>query len=145
MSFFDTLGASMEGAGNAISKKAKDFSETARINGEIGKRETRKNDCFRSAGEIVYHARKNGEEPNLDEVIQEIDRLETEIVGLREELRGLKGTIVCPGCGIEIERNASFCPNCGTSIPKGNLCANCGAVLDEGAKFCVNCGQKVGE
>ncbi len=49
----------------------------------------------------------------------------------------------CPSCNAEINTNAKFCPECGTSIPAKKFCSNCGKELSSNAKFCPECGQKV--
>lgn len=49
----------------------------------------------------------------------------------------------CTNCGIELNENMKFCPNCGSSIPVKKVCTNCGTELIEGMKFCHNCGASV--
>lgn len=55
--------------------------------------------------------------------------------------------IKCNGCNNEIDKNAKFCPECGTkvevvqAIPK--FCSECGTKSDGKAKFCLNCGNKL--
>ena len=59
----------------------------------------------------------------------------------------------CPYCGDEIDKDAKFCPHCGSNIAEktqdaqniqeNKNCPNCGTELPIEAKFCASCGQKV--
>jgi len=49
----------------------------------------------------------------------------------------------CPNCETPLQKNARFCPECGTNLQAKTTCANCGAKLTPGNKFCSECGQKV--
>lgn len=49
----------------------------------------------------------------------------------------------CPNCEKPLEKNAKFCPECGTKLHTSDKCSECGAKLTKGAKFCPECGQKV--
>ncbi|MHA1509200.1 MAG: zinc-ribbon domain-containing protein, partial [Promethearchaeota archaeon] len=56
----------------------------------------------------------------------------------------------CPYCGDEIDKDAKFCPHCGSNIAEKTQdikdtknCQNCGNELPIEAKFCASCGQAV--
>lgn len=48
---------------------------------------------------------------------------------------------VCPACGAENDKDATFCKKCGTSLVK--KCPSCGADLDADALFCDKCGTRL--
>ena len=48
-----------------------------------------------------------------------------------------------PNCGVELDDNAKFCPECGTKQPTEKKCPKCGTVMAEKAKFCPECGFKM--
>ncbi|MCE9654703.1 SPFH domain-containing protein [Clostridium celatum] len=66
-------------------------------------------------------------------------------------LQGNVKGIVCTNCGEVINKEAKFCPNCGSKVKeieakskgKQKFCTECGAVIKEGCKFCSECGNKV--
>ncbi len=148
MSFFDKIGSSVTEAGNNLSQKAKELSEQNRLNGEISKKEARKRECFMVIGEMYYSSVKKGITVDFTDILAEIDTVSQECENLREELRSLKGTTVCPGCHMEVPGSSAFCPNCGTGLKKvqnGSVCSQCGASLEGDAKFCVQCGNRVAE
>lgn len=47
----------------------------------------------------------------------------------------------CPNCHEIIEKDSTFCHNCGTKLL--NQCPNCGKMNDVNSKFCSNCGNKL--
>ncbi len=49
----------------------------------------------------------------------------------------------CPDCGITLDTNARFCPNCGHQILVLRQCPTCGKNISPKAKFCPACGGKV--
>ena len=48
----------------------------------------------------------------------------------------------CNHCGAIIESGETFCPNCGSKIPKQSFCRSCGAPMSDGELFCSKCGAK---
>ncbi len=53
---------------------------------------------------------------------------------------GMRAT--CPKCNAPLQKNAKFCPECGTAIKSEKFCKNCGAKMEADAKFCAECGTK---
>ena len=50
----------------------------------------------------------------------------------------------CPDCGIEVDADARFCPNCGHQILLLRQCSKCGKNLSPKARFCPACGTPAG-
>lgn len=54
--------------------------------------------------------------------------------------------ITCEQCGALIDKNVSFCQNCGSKnnagFSKNKFCSNCGTQVKENENFCGNCGCK---
>ena len=48
----------------------------------------------------------------------------------------------CTACGVELEKGARFCLDCGTEVPQVKVCVKCGVELSPTAKFCSQCGAK---
>ena len=49
--------------------------------------------------------------------------------------------MLCPSCGNETAKGASFCSNCGTRTSQS--CSSCGNQLPAGAGFCDSCGTPI--
>jgi len=59
---------------------------------------------------------------------------------------------ICPNCGAENEKDATFCMSCGfdlaekaaiTTNPGSNVCQNCKSIMPSDAVFCSKCGAKL--
>lgn len=53
------------------------------------------------------------------------------------------GLYTCSGCGNIVDRNASFCPTCGTKAPEAITCQQCASPLEDDSRFCGVCGALV--
>lgn len=54
--------------------------------------------------------------------------------------------VQCANCGVQVQRNARFCPSCGNAmgtVSAGIKCPKCGADVPAGSKFCSSCGEKL--
>ncbi|MGM0600179.1 MAG: FHA domain-containing protein [Candidatus Rifleibacteriota bacterium] len=49
----------------------------------------------------------------------------------------------CPDCGAETEKDAKFCPECGSRINQEKFCPSCKAKCAKNDKFCPECGTRV--
>ena len=50
----------------------------------------------------------------------------------------------CPSCGaVCSDRNAVFCPTCGSKLSQTVKCSDCGKELPAYTKFCPYCGKPV--
>lgn len=58
------------------------------------------------------------EEPEVKNLIAQIDATLEELKNLNEQLLTIRGMKLCSGCGHEIPVNMAFCPNCGTNSLK---------------------------
>lgn len=58
------------------------------------------------------------EEPEVKNLIAQIDATLEELKDLNEQLLTIRGMKLCAGCGHEIPVNMAFCPNCGTKQPE---------------------------
>lgn len=110
------------------------------------------------------------EEPEVKNLIAQIDATLEELKNLNEQLLTIRGMKLCSGCGHEIPVNMAFCPNCGTKQPETApqpapmpqpapviaeapvqepanssfvFCSQCGHKEPAGVKFCSECGMKL--
>ena len=47
----------------------------------------------------------------------------------------------CMHCGSLVDRDARFCPSCGSRSPFAYLCPACLRVVDKGQNVCAGCGR----
>ncbi len=55
------------------------------------------------------------------------------------------GTISCPDCNNDIDKDSRFCPLCGHQLVVLSQCHECGKNLSPNAKFCSRCGTATEE
>ncbi|MBQ9231842.1 MAG: zinc ribbon domain-containing protein [Prevotella sp.] len=48
----------------------------------------------------------------------------------------------CQKCGMEIDSDALFCPECGSKQEIQRTCVNCGEVIEDDSDFCPYCGTR---
>ena len=97
----------------------------------------------------------------FDEKYEDIQKTETIILDIKNQMNMIKGVKTCSKCGANTERNAGFCPKCGlaldsspseapplpkppkTEVPEKNsvTCRNCQSENEPGSKFCLTCGR----
>lgn len=53
---------------------------------------------------------------DMENIIQNITSLKTQISDIEEELRALNGKKICPSCNSELQKNISYCPHCGSRV-----------------------------
>lgn len=77
----------------------------------------------------------------------------------KEFFKNKKSSFKCPRCNGKINKNLSFCVNCGfniNGIEERNkeentsinddveyVCSNCGAEISDDMRFCLNCGMEI--
>ena len=49
----------------------------------------------------------------------------------------------CIHCGTLVDRDALFCPTCGSNSPFGYLCPTCLRQIDKGQMVCAGCGRQL--
>ena len=74
---------------------------------------------YKEMGEAIYRIHISKEEDKSKEEIEitcnEIDEISKEIEEANEELLKIKNKKQCTNCHEEIDRNAKYCPECGTN------------------------------
>lgn len=153
MDFFDKLGSKLTQTSQSAVQKTKDMAETLRLSNLIAEKEKRCDQLFLEIGRSWYQ-QLEGEAPvPFQALAAELRALESELDGLRESVRQLKGARLCPSCGKEQPFGPAFCSFCGGKLPEppappaaeGSPCPACGALMARDKVFCTNCGAKLPE
>ena len=157
MAVLDNIDRKISQIGQGALQKTKDVSENMRLTGAIREEEDRQRELYRQIGERYYQMYYARPQEEFAQWCVQITDSKRKSAQLREQLRILKGTVLCPNCNAEVASGSSFCSNCGARVMRqteiatgvqtdaGKICRNCGAVLEEEQKFCMVCGTKVEE
>lgn len=153
MEFFGRVVDSFSTAGQGVAKKAKNTTESIKLNNQIKMNERMIEKLLCQVGKCYFEEFKDKEiDEKYKDFFQELLRLESENQKLKEELEGLTAEKICPNCGKSNEMDVNFCVNCGTSLKdliaessnvEGIVCSRCSAVNSDEALFCVECGNKL--
>lgn len=150
---FEHFTSKMKNYGDTIKQGAQNISETASISREITQLRSDIDKTYRNLGEEYYRQNRS----NIPDLYRRFfEHLEQQMAALKaaeKALQDVKGTWVCPNCGVENPKEGRFCGNCGSPRPAvkenkpvvapAGLCPKCGAPLVEGAMFCGNCGCRL--
>lgn len=129
------------------SQKAKDFSDSARINSLINEEEKKINGYYFQTGKLFVSLHANDYEPAFANIMAMIADSEARLSDLRNQLQQLKGAKKCPQCNFDVPLNSAFCPCCGLQMPiseaESNLvkCTSCGQFVGKNLRFCTSCGK----
>ncbi len=150
MSIFDQIGEKITSTGQETITKAKNFTETTKLNSKISDLERQISLAFTGIGRAYYESHKDDPAVEFPDRIEQISQLYKEIQQYKEQIQKIKGTPVCQACGAPLLPGALFCNACGQKIqkeppaaeprPSAAVCPNCHAPVSEGAAFCASCG-----
>lgn len=112
MDFFSKLGETLSEAGRDVSQKAKDLTESTKMNLDIHSKEEYINRQYTLMGKKYFELHENDEEPLFEEIAL-IREAKEEIARMQEQLAEKKGMKRCPSCQAVMAQDAQFCPSCG--------------------------------
>lgn len=149
MALFDTFSKKASEAGQTAIQKAKELSETARLNGLITDEEKSINNTYFQIGKLYATIHRNNPEPDFSGMINSVAEAESRIRDYKKQIQDIKGIQRCENCGAEVPRGAAFCSACGAVMPKiesvipddSVKCSNCGNIVKKGMRFCTSCGK----
>jgi NADH pyrophosphatase NudC (nudix superfamily) len=121
MSFLDKLSKGVGEAADRAKFEADKMLRVKRMNDEIGNLANEIEQATLAIGTKAIELRI----AELEELIQKVEILQTELAAKKAELEAAKAE--------EIEETA----------PSARYCPNCGAAVQAGAKFCPSCGHKL--
>lgn len=149
MAFFDNLGKKASETTARAMQKAKEMSDTAKLNSMISEEETKINDVYYQIGKLYATMHINDHEEEFSGMIAAIGEAEANIRRYRQQIQNIKGVIRCSQCGAEVQLGVAFCSSCGASMPKVHpvniddlvRCESCGAMVKKEVRFCSACGR----
>lgn len=154
MEVFGALGKRADEARAKAMQRARDVSETTRLNGKIADEQKRVTDAYTRIGKLYVSLHETDGEDAFAEMRADIRDAEEKMKNYRRQLMGIRGVKQCENCGAESPKDAMYCSFCGTELPMyvevvfekpGFRCSGCGTELLPEMNFCTACGKPVGE
>ncbi|MBQ7775574.1 MAG: hypothetical protein IJ379_06605 [Lachnospiraceae bacterium] len=127
MDFFNKAKEKITRTSSDVAKKAKDFSEIAKLNSQISNKEGTIKATYAEIGMYVYENLKEDAPEEIATKMAAIDEALAEIDRLKNEILKVKGSQKCTQCSSEVDATVAFCPFCGNKMPEPVV-----DVVDEG-------------
>lgn len=122
MDLFDKIGKKASEAYKATADKTGKLAKEAKIKMKMNELKSEIEDLYNEIGKKVYEKHVLDENINIKSDLEEecikIDVLSAEIDNNLKECLELKDKKQCEKCFIQIDKEANFCPNCGSKQEK---------------------------
>ena len=117
--FLDGLGESITRKTRDLSKKAGQIYESQKLQSRISGEERMIEKLKEDIGNLIYSRRNEGTEYDgeLAALCEEIDQHVAAIAAYKKSAASIRGCKICPACKRTVEKDALFCPYCGTACP----------------------------
>jgi len=156
MGFMDKLKGFAGDAGDAISKGAKNVTDSSKkmvektkLKNKISKLEEDIEKKYTEIGKQYFKVNSANPSEEYADMVNFIVESQNKISEIQAEIVAMDNKYICPTCGAGIPENAKFCSSCGAKFEKpvpaetsSSKCPKCGADIESGAKFCTACGAK---
>lgn len=164
MAFFDDISKKISKATQTVAQKTKDVTGVAKLNISILDEEKKINKAYAEIGKIYVEKFADNADESLVELIASVKAAEAKIAEYKEQIKEIKGVMVCEKCGAEVAANTAFCTACGNAMPvkesqpeaeqnevqpveaeqpAKKVCAVCGVENEATSNFCIACGAKL--
>lgn len=125
MEFFDKLTKKATETYKGAAEKTGKIAKEAKLKMKINDNKSKINDLYQEIGKKVYQKHTADQElsikKDLEEECAKIDILSAEIETYHEEILNLSDIKACINCKETIDKDARFCPKCGTEQPVEEL------------------------
>ena len=122
MEFFDKITKKATETYKGAAEKTGKIAKEAKLKLKINENKSKINDLYQEIGKKVYQKHTANEElcikKDLEEECAKIDILSSEIETYKKEILNLSDVKVCVNCKEPMDKDARFCPKCGTEQPE---------------------------
>lgn len=165
MPFFNDVGKKITQTGQETVQKAKNTTETIKLNGLINDEKQHIDTELLQIGKLYYETCGGQPELPFTQYVESINAANVRIAEYERQVAQLKSFVCCPVCGNESPYGISVCGSCGsmmddnvsvledTSSPvpvpvaktaeTDIVCNSCGESVSPGKAFCKHCGNKI--
>ncbi len=88
------------------------------LNGKVNDARKQIEQIYSEIGKKFYELHKDSAPEGFEELVRTISDRTVEIGQLKEQLREVKGVVLCENCNTEVSADERFCPNCGSKMPE---------------------------
>ncbi|MDP4132912.1 MAG: zinc ribbon domain-containing protein [Bacillota bacterium] len=115
---FDTIKEKLNKAANYTVRKSGEVVNVAKLKIKETELESRLENLFTAIGRAMYteHQEETDSSVEISGILEEIDKLKSELYECKEEINKLTKMNTCPGCGKTVSDEAKYCSECGTNM-----------------------------
>lgn len=118
MSLWDNITQKAAAVTDKAVHQAKNFTEQVKLRNQISEAQSTITDCYTQIGKQYATAHPEDFDEAYAPMMAAIAGANRQIASLQEQLRDLKKVALCPKCGAEVSKDASYCGACGAEMPK---------------------------
>ncbi|MCD7949084.1 MAG: zinc ribbon domain-containing protein [Erysipelotrichaceae bacterium] len=154
MGMFDDLKKKVVDTSDKAVNKTKDWSDTSKLNSTINAEQKKIDNNYYHIGKLYATMHVTDYEDDFAGMMNEIQASQAIIRDCKEQIKQIKGVVICENCDTENPLGATYCSKCGKELPKSDIdtenmvkCSNpaCGKYNPKGMRFCTGCGQPLVE
>lgn len=116
MDFFEKIGDKISSKGKDVAKIAKDRTDLVKLNSKLHDYEEMAKGIEQQIGKIYFSENRNNPAPQYMELFQQLINTYAALEKCKNDIYSLKGIHTCKSCGLNLQNNVLFCPNCGTKV-----------------------------
>ena len=117
---FEELGKKLKKFSQDTVTEVQKMNEVRQLNGKISDEKKLLNRLYLEMGQKLYDTYKDVEPPleDFDSDFRKIRARYVAIDLLQENIRNVKGVVLCPCCNMEVAAGDRYCTNCGNKMPE---------------------------
>lgn len=118
MSTMDAVMKKLSTAAKTVTQKTGEFVELTKLNLNVSNEEDKLEKIYSEIGKMVYGSYSAGQEVSdeIQKLCESVDDEEAKIRIIKRKIAELKQTSFCKVCGVNVKKDALFCPNCGLRL-----------------------------
>ena len=115
---FEELGKKVKQFGKDTVEEVQRMNEIRQLNGKMNDAKRQIDALYAEMGKKLYEQYKDVLFAGFETEIGTIKEKSRLIEELKEQIRVVKGVVLCPCCNMEVGENERFCSNCGNRMPE---------------------------
>lgn len=116
MGFFDELGGKISEGGSKVAEKTKNLTEITKLTAANEKEKKNLEKAYLDFAKKFYENCKDEFSGRFPEDFALISNAFNAIEENKSKIRELKGVVLCPACGKEVDKGVKFCSGCGAAM-----------------------------
>lgn len=115
---FEEISKKVRKLGKDTVEEVQRMNEVRQLNGKVSDAKKQINKLYMEIGKKLYEQYREAPFEGFESEIRSINEKNDQIEQLREQIRVVKGVVLCPCCNMEVPENERFCSNCGNKMPE---------------------------